>query len=698
MIQIYVNEISVLVPANISALEACETLGIFIPRFCYHERLNVAGNCRMCLVEIEKAPKPIASCAYPVAPNMKIYTNTPMVHKARENVLEFLLVNHPLDCPICDQGGECDLQEQTFIFGSDRSRFAFTKRGVEDKNCGPLVKTIMTRCIHCTRCVRFFQDIAGKEDFGTTLRGRETEIGSYINKLLTSELSGNVIDLCPVGALTSKPYAFTARPWEVKSVETIDISDSIGTNIKINFKETKILRILPALNDNLNEEWISDKTRFSFDGLNCRRVNVAKSQNYYLENDSQCREGFELKKFSTNISWKIVLMIFRQEFIKFKPENILFIIGNNTDLETLHVLKEVSQRLGISLISETFSVVDNNLMSLVKLNTVFFDILNSDLCLTVGTNVRFEASLLNVRIKKRIRRGQFIKASIGLANDYTYADLSIGNSLKTLISIAEGKHVFCRNLAKSRKPFIVIGMSVKKRLDSYSVSQLVNNLSKYTKIIDEEWLGINFLPLTSNYVGERLIGIKANNRIDVSKKKFVYCIGMNYHENSFSKINVPVISNFFFEKSFVVCQTPHSELCLKNYTNLLLPSTAFSEKEKTFINLESRVQKTSSAVKSLPFARDDSHIIETLFSSILTDYQVLNCLDLCNDFEKNKKTFAKDLLIYRKQMPLKFSKTPLRNVLSNFFISNAISKNSLTMAKCFTLTKKAYNNFSHSKA
>jgi NADH dehydrogenase (ubiquinone) Fe-S protein 1 len=213
MIKVFVNNKAVLVPKNTSALEACESIGVAVPRFCYHERLNVAGNCRMCLVEIEKAPKPIASCAFPVAPNMRIFTDTPLVQKARENVLEFLLLNHPLDCPICDQGGECDLQEQTAVFGSDRSRYFYAKRGVEDKNCGPLVKTIMTRCIHCTRCVRFFQDIAGQEDFGTTLRGKETEIGTYIGKRLTSELSGNIIDLCPVGALTSKPYAFTARPW-----------------------------------------------------------------------------------------------------------------------------------------------------------------------------------------------------------------------------------------------------------------------------------------------------------------------------------------------------------------------------------------------------------------------------------------------------------------------------------------------------
>ena len=272
MIKLTVDDKEIEVEEGCTVLQACEIAGVEIPRFCYHDRLSIAGNCRMCLVEIANAPKPIASCAYPVSKDMKIFTDTPLVQKARENVLEFLLINHPLDCPICDQGGECDLQEQTLSFGSDRSRFSFEKRGVEDKNCGPLVKTIMTRCIHCTRCVRFFQNVAGQEDFGTTARGKETEIGTYIGKVLSSELSGNIIDLCPVGALTSKPYAFSARPWELKSVDTVDVSDGVGSNIKVNFKETEIVRILPIVNDSVNEEWISDKTRFSFDGLKRLRV------------------------------------------------------------------------------------------------------------------------------------------------------------------------------------------------------------------------------------------------------------------------------------------------------------------------------------------------------------------------------------------------------------------------------------------
>jgi len=272
MLKIYVNNIELFVKPNSTVLEACETVGIEIPRFCYHEALSIAGNCRMCLVEVEKSPKPVVSCAMPVMAGMKIFTNTPLVKKAREGVLEFLLLNHPLDCPICDQGGECDLQDQAMLFGNDRSRFYSFKRSVEDKNVGPLIKTIMTRCIHCTRCVRFAAEIAGVEDLGTTSRGTHTEIGTYIEKVFQSELSGNIVDLCPVGALTSKPYAFTSRPWELKIAESIDVNDAIGSNIRIDFKETEIMRILPRFNQEINSEWISNKTRFSFDGLKHNRL------------------------------------------------------------------------------------------------------------------------------------------------------------------------------------------------------------------------------------------------------------------------------------------------------------------------------------------------------------------------------------------------------------------------------------------
>jgi NADH-quinone oxidoreductase chain G len=673
MIKVFVNNKAVLVPKNTSALEACESIGVAVPRFCYHERLNVAGNCRMCLVEIEKAPKPIASCAFPVAPNMRIFTDTPLVQKARENVLEFLLLNHPLDCPICDQGGECDLQEQTAVFGSDRSRYFYAKRGVEDKNCGPLIKTIMTRCIHCTRCVRFFQDIAGQEDFGTTLRGKETEIGTYIGKNLTSELSGNIIDLCPVGALTSKPYAFTARPWELKSVETIDINDSIGSNIKLSFKETEVLRILPALNDTLNEEWISDKTRFSFDGLKISRI----GQPYTAENNI-------LKK----VSWKNALIIFNELFSAKK--NKIIICGNNLDLETLELLKITSETLNIPIITENYLSNDSSCMVFSKSNSTFDDILESDLCLTVGTNVRFEAALLNVRLRKRIRRGNFVKASIGLTENLNYQNESLGNSVETLLSIVEGKHSFCKKLSKAKKPIIILGSSIKKRLDSTTIENLIKKLSKHCKIIDQNWLGINFLPTTSNSVGESFLGLSQNQKIDLSNIDLAYFVGLDFPEKFITKFN---------ESTIKIIQTPYANSVLKE-ADLILPSTAFTEKEGTFLNLEGRVQKTTTALVGPNLARDDKNIIKATWAILeRTSGISFECENIAEkrefvtDFTENKNSFTKFLIINNKISKGKLIKTPFNNVISNFFRTNALTNNSLTMKKCSKIFQKNYNNF-----
>jgi NADH-quinone oxidoreductase chain G len=669
MIKVFVNNKSVIVPKNTSALEACEAVGIIVPRFCYHERLNVAGNCRMCLVEIEKTPKPIASCAFPVAPNMRIYTDTPLVHKARENVLEFLLINHPLDCPICDQGGECDLQEQTMVFGSDRSRFFYSKRSVEDKNCGLLIKTIMTRCIHCTRCVRFLQDIAGQEEFGTTLRGQKTEIGTYLGKTLDSELSGNIIDLCPVGALTSKPYAFTARPWEVKSAETIDISDSVGSNIKVNFKESEILRILPALNDTLNEEWISDKTRFSFDGLKVQRI----AQPY-----------FQINNHFSKIGWRQSIRIFSESIQSFKENEILIICGDNLDLSTLKILKLICKSSNISLISENYFEANNNLMSNLRFNTTFSDILNSDLCLTIATNVRFEASLLNVRLKKQIRKGNFVKASIGLADDCTYLNDSIGNSINTFLAIAEGKHSFSKSIAKSKKPLIILGSSIKKRVDSEAISSVIKNLAEYCTIVDEDWFGINFLPLSSNFVGKSFLGIQSNNKINLENKKFIHCVGLDFENKIFSK----ALKN----ESFTVVQSPYFAPWFKK-ANLILPATAFIEKEGERFNLESRVQKTVAVLNGPNLARNDEKIISTLFFESLKKNPNKNLGIYVLPIEENKKCFSKNITFTKNNFLSRYFKTPLKPILSNFFSSNIITNNSRTMGKCSSVFKNNYLNF-----
>jgi NADH-quinone oxidoreductase subunit G len=448
----------------------------------------------------------------------------------------------------------------------------------------------MTRCIHCTRCVRFFQDVAGQDDFGTTLRGQDTEIGTYIGKGLDSELSGNIIDLCPVGALTSKPYAFTARPWEVKSVETIDISDSVGSNIKINFKETEILRVLPTLNDTLNEEWISDKTRFAFDGLKTQRIGYP---------------FLNLNNTFSKIGWKKALTTFQKTIQTFKEDEVLFICGDNLDLETLKILKILSEFYGVTLVSEDSVNVNENLTSDAKFNLTFSDILDSDLCLTLGTNIRFEAALLNVRLKKQIKKGNFIKASIGLTDNCTYQNDSIGNSISTLLDIAEGKHDFCKLLSKAKKPLIILGSGVKKRLDSKSTSNLIKTLSRYCKIADENWFGINFLPLTSNFVGKAFSGINSQTKLNLANKKLLYCVGLENHCEIFSKLSET--------NSFIVAQTAYASPSLKQ-ANLILPATAFTEKEGIFLNLESRFQKTGRALNGPSLARNDNLILNVLFS------------------------------------------------------------------------------------
>lgn len=326
MIKVVINGVDVFVSRGSSVLEACKEVGINIPRFCYHDRLSVAGNCRMCLVEIEKSPKPVASCAMPVVASMVIFTDSPLVKKARENVLETLLLNHPLDCPICDQGGECDLQDQTRLFGGDYSRFYSLKRTVEDKYCGPLIKTIMTRCIHCTRCVRFATEIAGVDTLGTLNRGQDTEIGAYLDRVFETELSGNVIDLCPVGALTSKPYAFLTRPWELRTVESIDFTDSLGSNTYIDYKESEILRVLPRNNESINQDWISDKARFSADSVKNQRINEI----FYKDCGS----------FST-LDWSKAFDLLSD---KFRVSNVLFLVSSNLDLEAVLYLRQLSKK------------------------------------------------------------------------------------------------------------------------------------------------------------------------------------------------------------------------------------------------------------------------------------------------------------------------------------------------------------------
>jgi NADH-quinone oxidoreductase chain G len=506
MLKIHVDNLKVFVQPNTTILEACELVGVEIPRFCYYEKLSIAGNCRMCLVEVEKSPKPVVSCAMPVMVGMKIFTNTPLVKKAREGVLEFLLLNHPLDCPICDQGGECDLQDQAIAFGSDRSRFYDFKRTTEDKNVGPILKTIMTRCIHCTRCVRFASEIAGLGDLGTTARGTHTEIGTYIEKVFQSELSGNVIDLCPVGALTSKPYAFIARPWELKTVDSIDISDAIGSNIRIDYKETEIVRVLPRLNEELNEEWISNKTRFLYDGLKHQRL-IYPYVSYSLEGTFFAKSWVEsLEIFQKKLQGQMFCFGFTSP----TKGKIVAICGVNIDLETLLSFKNFMHRLGSENISfERDLRVESDYSFNYRLNSNETQIENADFCLLIGVNPRYEGSLLNVRLRKRFMDGRFQVASLGAVTNLTYPVNHIGLGTQQLYKTFFSDYVTSlgKLFFEAKAPIIIFGSSILERKDSLELQKLFVSLNPNVTL--------NLLQTDSNQTGAFELGIQPVSRIKV---------------------------------------------------------------------------------------------------------------------------------------------------------------------------------------
>lgn len=446
-------------------LQLCANNNVEIPRFCYHERLSIAGNCRMCLVEIDKALKPVASCAMPIGVNMHILTNTSLVKKAREGVLEFLLANHPLDCPICDQGGECDLQDQVLIFGSDRGRFYEYKRSIEDKDCGPLVKTLMTRCIHCTRCVRFSTEIAGVGLLGTTGRGLKTEIGTYLERLFSSELSGNVIDLCPVGALTSKPYAYIARSWELKTIETIDILDSLGSNIIVDFRGDEVIRILPRINEDLNEEWINDRTRFSYDGLKIQRL----EKPFY-------KIGSSLVSGSWELSFNKI-----QFFIQKNKPKLNVILGNLVDIETSIMLKDLSNSYGNFTFFFNNKIINNDLRENYLININLKDLKRVDLIILLNINLREELPIINARLRRIILKKNLILVTFGCNHNLTYRSKNLSNNTKGIIHFLEGKHWFCNLFVKSKKPIILVGEAIKNRQDVRSILNSLKILNSFVK-------------------------------------------------------------------------------------------------------------------------------------------------------------------------------------------------------------------------
>lgn len=650
---VFVNGIEIFVDSRISVLQACEIAGFDVPRFCYHERLSVAGNCRMCLVEVEKAPKLAASCAMPLMAGMRINTNSSAVRKAREGVLEFLLINHPLDCPICDQGGECDLQDQAMVYGSDRGRFREYKRAVEDKNCGPLVKTIMTRCIHCTRCVRFANEVAGIADLGTSGRGSQIEIGMYIEKLFKSEFSGNVIDLCPVGALTSKPYAFSARPWELKSVESIDTLDSICSNIRVDMRGYEIMRILPSLNEELNEEWLHDKSRFSFDGLKRQRL---------------CDPLLKKNGKFIQISWLKAFEIVSSK-LKESKNRISGIIGSQCDLESAFMLKKLLNIFGkINIDNNEHNILKEiDFEGSYKFNSKISKVENADVCLLIGVDPRKEGAILNLQLRKHYVNSNFKVANIGSVLDLTFPCVNIGCSVEDIIKFSQGQHFFCETLRKAKNPLVIFGSSFLNILTENVARSVLGFISKNARLISNDWIGLNFLSFQASQFGVSEVGISLNSF--GYKSNVIYAVGDAPIEN-------------IYQEAFVVYQGHQGNVNAVR-ADLILPGSAYTEKEATFINTEGRIQKTQKVLLAPGKAKVDSLILSTLINLLTQESDVLNSkfVEVENYNMVKDSFFVVDYFnsfCYSKIL----NKFLVSSHLNNFYLADPISKASPTMSKC----------------
>ena len=588
MVKVTVDGIDVDVPAGSNVLQACEAAGKEVPRFCYHERLSVAGNCRMCLVEIEKAPpKPFASCAYPVNEGMVVHTDSPMIKKARRGVMEFLLINHPLDCPICDQGGECDLQDQAVGYGSDTSRYDENKRAVKDKDLGPLVKTVMTRCIHCTRWIRFSTEIAGVPEMGATARGESMEVGTYVKKALSSELSGNLIDICPVGALTSKPYAFVARSWELKKTDSIDVLDAVGSNIRVDARGPEVLRILPRLNEDVNEEWLADKARFSVDGLKRRRLDSCWVR----------RDG-KLVKASWDEAFAAIAA-------RLPGASIGAIAGDLADAESMLALKDLLAALGSSNIDcrQDGAVFDAARRDFYSFNTSIAGIEDADALLIIGSNPRHEAPLVNARIRKRVLAGGFKVFGIGTPVDLTYPVQWLGETL-------DAAQAALPALTAAKKPMLILGAGALARPDGAAVLAAAWKLAADTGMLAAEWHGFNVLQHAASRVGGLDLGFlpgptgkdmaaMLGGGVDV-----LWLLGAD--EFNTARIGAG---------TFVIYQGHHGDRGAAR-ADVILPGAAYTEKNATYVNTEGRVQRTQQAIFPPGDAREDWTILRA-FSAVV---------------------------------------------------------------------------------
>ena len=652
MPKVTVDGIEIEVPQGATVLQACELAGKEIPRFCYHERLSIAGNCRMCLVEVAPGPpKPQASCALPAAEGQMIRTDSEMVRKAREGVMEFLLINHPLDCPICDQGGECDLQDQSVAYGRGASRYDENKRAVTEKYMGPLIKTVMTRCIHCTRCVRFSEEVAGVDEIGALYRGEDMQITSYLEKAVSHEMSANVIDLCPVGALTSKPYMFEARPWELKKTLGIDVSDACGANIRIDSRGREVLRILPRINDDVNEEWISDKARYLVDGLTARRLDKP-----WLRKNG-----------------KLVAATWDEAFAaiaKVKPGNsIAAVAGDMLDCETMFAAKKLVGALGSSLLEgrQTGMDYDTSSLAAVNFNSGLAGIENADAILVIGSNVRTEAPLVNVRLRKAVKKGAKV-AIVGPEWETTFGGIFLGEDLSVLDKLP--KEV-ADAMSKSERPAIIVGGGA---IAKGAIPAALALAEKF-KLVRDGWNGFNVLHLAAARMGGLMLGYAQKGGIaDIVKAKPKLLLSLGADELDYAK----------FSESIVVYIGHHGDKGA-HAADVVLPAAAFTEKAGTYVNTEGRVQFAEQAVFAPGDAREDWTILRALADALGVSVGF-------DTFEELRAAMIAEvpalgvegLADYGSKLPK--GKAGAKGVIGypvkDFYLTNAIARASETMQRC----------------
>ena len=679
MSKIIIDGTEIDVPADYTLLQACEAAGAEVPRFCFHERLSIAGNCRMCLVEVKGGPpKPTASCAMNVrdlrpGPNGEppvVLTTSPMVKKAREGVMEFLLINHPLDCPICDQGGECDLQDQAMAYGVDTSRFAENKRAVEDKEIGPLVKTTMTRCIQCTRCVRFSTEVAGVTDLGLTGRGEDVEITSYLEAAMTSELQGNIIDLCPVGALTSKPYEFKARPWELTKTESVDVMDATGAAIRVDSRGSEVMRILPRLNEAVNEEWISDKTRFIFDGLKTQRLD---------------RPFIRVNGKLQPASWQEAFAAIADKVKATKPAHIGALAGQLAAVEDMFALKSFMDSLGVSNLDARFPgspLHPKHGRASYVFNSTIAGIEDADAIIIIGSNPRLESPVLNARIRKRYVRGNVFIGVVGEQADLTYPYEYLGAGPDSFAKSVE------KALTGKQKPIFVIGQGALNRADGAAVLSMVAEAARKLGVVKDGWNGFNVLHTEAALVGALDLGfVPGEGGLDTAAMlksgalDVLFLLGVD-------EVVVP-------EGAFVVYQGTHGDAGAHR-ADVILPGAAFTEKSGLYVNTEGRVQMTNRASFPPGEAREDWAILRAL-SAVLGKALSFDSLSQLRKslfvahphFAAINGIAVSDAGAINVLAGLggKVGKDAFHSPVTDFYLTNPIARASKTMAACSALAK-----------